>query len=78
MKAFMLYSKMMKDARCVEDKENTRLYVSDTVSNYIRKQVKEDVKKYVENLILDKKLDIISEEEFEEEIAIARLVYKSL
>ena len=60
------------------DRKNTRLYISDTVSPYIRKKISEMIKKEVELLIIDRELGVITEEQLEEEASILRVVYKSL
>lgn len=65
-------------AKQITDRENTRLYISDMVSPYIRKRIAKMIRKEVELLITDKELGVITEEQLEEEASILRLVYKSL
>lgn len=65
-------------AKQTTDRENTRLYISDMVSPYIRKRIAKMIRKEVELLIMDKELGVITEEQLEEEASILRLVYKSL
>lgn len=65
-------------AKQITDRENTRLYISDMVSPYIRKRIAKMIRKEVELLIMDKELEVITEEQLEEEASILRLVYKSL
>lgn len=78
MKANEIYKDMIYKAKEIEDKEHTRLYVSDTVSKYLRNEVKKLVRKNLENTLIDKELRVIDEETAKNEIEIARLVYKSL
>jgi hypothetical protein len=78
MKAKELFKKMMKEASTIEDKENTKLFVSSTVSKYIRNEVKMMVKKNLENTLIDKELGIIDEATATAEIETARLIYRSL
>lgn len=78
MKANEIYKDMINKAKEIEDKEHTRLYVSDTVSKYLRNEVKKLVRKNLENTLIDKELRVIDEETAKNEIEIARLVYKSL
>lgn len=65
-------------AKQATDRENTRLYISDTVSSYIRKRISDLIKKEIGQLIIDKELGVITEEQLEEEASILRVVYKSL
>lgn len=65
-------------AKQATDRKNTRLYISDTVSPYIRKRISELIRKEVELLITDKELGIITEEQLEEEASVLRVVYTSL
>ena len=65
-------------AKQATDRKNTRLYISDTVSPYIRKRISEMIKKEVELLITDRELGVVTEEQLEEEASILRVVYKSL
>lgn len=65
-------------AKQVTNRKNARIYISDTVSPYIRKRISELIRKEVELLITDKELGVITEEQLEEEASILRVVYKSL
>lgn len=65
-------------AKQATDKEHTRLYISDTISPYIRKRISELIRKEVGLLITDKELGIITEKQLEEEAGILRVIYKSL
>lgn len=73
-----LYEQLKQQAKEVEDKENSKLYVSETVTKKIREKVKEIVRKAVEMIICDEELGLITEDEASEEIAIEKLIYKSL
>lgn len=73
-----VYRNLIEQAKKVTDREHTRLYVSSTVSAYIRKQVSEKIRKQVETILVDKELGVITDGQFEEETSILRLVYKSL
>lgn len=69
---------LKKLAKQASDRKNTRLYIGDTVSPYIRKKISELIRKEIGTLITDKELGIITEEELEEEASVLRVVYKSL
>lgn len=73
-----LYEQLKQQAKEVEDKENSKLYVSETVTKKTREKVKEIVRKAVEMIICDEELGLITEDEAGEEIAIEKLIYKSL
>jgi hypothetical protein len=73
-----LYEQLKQQAKEVEDKENSKLYVSETVTKKTREKVKEIVRKAVEMIICDEELGLITEDEASEEIAIEKLIYKSL
>lgn len=73
-----LYEQLKQQAKEVEDKENSKLYVSETVTKKTREKVKEIVRKAVEMIICDEELGLITEDEANEEIAIEKLIYKSL
>lgn len=73
-----LYEQLKQQAKEVEDKENSKLYVSETVTKKTREKVKEIVRKAVEMIICDEELGLITEGEASEEIAIEKLIYKSL
>lgn len=73
-----LYEQFKQQAKEVEDKENSKLYVSETVTKKTREKVKEIVRKAVEMIICDEELGLITEDEASEEIAIEKLIYKSL
>lgn len=73
-----LYEQLKQQAKEVEDKENSKLYVSETVTKKTREKVKEIVRKAVEMIICDEELELITEDEASEEIAIEKLIYKSL
>lgn len=73
-----LYEQLKQQAKEVEDKENSKLYVSETVTKKTRKKVKEIVRKAVEMIICDEELGLITEGEASEKIAIEKLIYKSL
>ena len=78
MKASELYKELKSQAKEVTDIQNTILYVSDMVSEYIRKQVKAMASKQVDEILLDKELGIINEEIADKEIQVEVLIYKSL
>lgn len=78
MKATTIYRNLLTEAKRVEDKENTRLYVSDTVSTYIRNEIKKIIRKELENTLIDKELEVITAEEAEKEMITARMIYRSL
>lgn len=69
---------LKKSAMEVTDRRNTRIFVSSTISLYLRKKIAEMIRKEVEELILDKELGVITEKELEEEASLLRVVYKSL
>ena len=73
-----LYEQLKQQAKEVEDKENSKLYVSETVTKKTREKVKEIVRKAVEMIICDEELGLITEDEASEETAIEKLIYKSL
>lgn len=73
-----LYEQLKQQAKEVEDKENSKLYVSETVTKKTREKVKEIVRKAVEMIICDEELGLITEDEASEEIAFEKLIYKSL
>jgi predicted peroxiredoxin len=73
-----LYEQLKQQAKEVEDKENSKLYVSETVTKKTREKVKEIVRKAVEMIICDEELGLITEDEASEEITIEKLIYKSL
>lgn len=73
-----LYEQLKQQAKEVEDKENSKLYVSEIVTKKTREKVKEIVRKAVEMIICDEELGLITEDEASEEIAIEKLIYKSL
>lgn len=73
-----LYEQLKQQAKEVEDKENSKLYVSETVTKKTREKVKEIVRKAVEMIICDEELGLITEDKASEEIAIEKLFYKSL
>ena len=73
-----LYEQLKQQAKEVEDKENSKLHVSETVTKKTRGKVKEIVRKAVEMIICDEELGLITEDEASEEIAIEKLIYKSL
>lgn len=73
-----LYEQIKQQAKEVEDKENSKLYVSETVTKKTREKVKEIVRKAVEMIICDEELGLITEDEASEEIAIEKLIDKSL
>ena len=73
-----LYEQLKQQAKEVEDKENIKLYVSETVTKKTREKVKEIVRKAAEMIICDEELGLITEDEASEEIAIEKLIYKSL
>lgn len=78
MKANKLYKELKAQAKEVTDIQNTILYVSDTISEYIKKQVKEIASKQVNEILLDKELGVINEEMADKEIQVEVLIYKSL
>lgn len=65
-------------AKQATDRKNTRLYISDTISPYIRKRISDLIRKEIELLITDKELGVITDKQLEEEAGILRVVYKSL
>ena len=65
-------------AKQATDRKNTRLYISDTISPYIRKRLSDLIRKEIELLITDKELGVITDKQLEEEAGILRVVYKSL
>ena len=73
-----LYEELKGLARNTEDRENSKLYVSDTVSKRTRNAVKEIVKKSIEMILVDLELGIITEKDANEEISVEKLIYKSL
>lgn len=58
-----LYEQLKQQAKEVEDKENSKLYVSETVTKKTREKVKEIVRKAVEMIICDEELGLITEDE---------------
>lgn len=56
-----LYEQLKQQAKEVEDKENSKLYVSETVTKKTREKVKEIVRKAVEMIICDEELGLITE-----------------
>lgn len=78
MRAKEIFENLMAEAKSESDREHTRLFVSDTISKYIREEIKKMVRNNLENTLLDKELGIIDEETAEQEIEIARLVYRSV
>lgn len=72
-----IFKEMIESAKHVEG-ENTKIFVSDTISQYVRNKIAELVRKEVGALIIDKELGVIGEEELEREGRIYRIIYKSL
>lgn len=73
-----LYEELKELARNTEDRENSKLYVSDTVSKRTKNAVEEMVKKSIEMIIVDLELGIITEQDANKEISVEKLIYKSL
>lgn len=73
-----LYEELKELARNTEDKENSKLYVSDTVSKRTKNAVEEMVKKSIEMILVDLELGIITEQDANKEISVEKLIYKSL
>lgn len=73
-----LYEELKELARNTEDRENSKLYVSDTVSKRIKNAVEEMVKKSIEMILVDLELGIITEQDANKEISVEKLIYKSL
>lgn len=73
-----LYEELKELARNTEDRENSKLYVSDTVSNRTKNAVEEMVKKSIEMILVDLELGIITEQDANKEISVEKLIYKSL
>lgn len=73
-----LYEELKELARNTEDRENSKLYVSDTVSKRTKNAVEEMVKKSIEMILVDLELGIITEQDANKEISVEKLIYKSL
>ena len=78
MKAKELYTKLKLQAKSIEDVEHTVLYVSNTVSKYIRNKVKEIARKQIEEALLDWELGVIDKQTANKEIDVQKLICKSL
>ena len=57
-----LYEELKELARNTEDRENSKLYVSDTISKRTKNAVGEMVKKSIEMILVDLELGIITEQ----------------
>ena len=68
----------MSSAKKITDKENTILYISDTISLYIVKRILEMIREELKGLIQDKEIGVITEAQLKEEASVLRVVYKSL
>lgn len=73
-----LYEQFKQQAEEAEDKKNSKLYVSETVTEKTGEKVKETVRKAVEMIICDEEPGLITEDEAGEETAIEKLICKSL
>lgn len=78
MKAKELYTTLKLQAKQIEDVDHTVLYVSDTVSKYIRNKVREMTRKEIHEILLDWELGIIDKQTANKEIDVQKLICKSL
>lgn len=77
-KAEKKYNELKSSAKKITDKENTILYISDTISLYIVKRILEMIREELKGLIQDKEIGVITEAQLKEEASVLRVVYKSL
>lgn len=78
MKSKELYKYLRKIAEIAMDREHTKLFISEAVSSYIKRQVRKMIEKDLDDLKLDYELGVVTESEYNEELSILKCVERSL